>query len=54
MVPFVVLVLLIAGLITIPSKKGVYLETCPSPLAQNDHLKHKLSLCCYFVMKRDQ
>ena len=33
-------------------QKDIRLETRPSPLAQNDHLKLKLSLCCRFVMKR--
>jgi len=26
--------------------------SCPSSLAQNDHLKQKLSLCCHFATKR--
>ena len=52
MAPFIVLLLLIAILIILPGFKGFCLESCPSSLAQNDHLKPKLSLCCRFGRKR--
>ena len=44
MAPFVVIMLLIAILIILPGLKGDFLETCPSPLSQNDNLKPRLSL----------
>ena len=34
-------------------KVRICLETGPSPLAQNDHLKPKSSLSCRFEMKRE-
>lgn len=53
MAPFVVLILLIAILRILPGQKGGCLETRPSSLMQNDHLKPKLSLCCRFEIKRE-
>lgn len=54
MAPFVVLMIVIAILIILPGLKGICLETCPSRLMQNDHLKPKVSLCCRFVMKQER
>ena len=54
MVPFVVQMVLITIVITFPCLKVVCLETHPSPLVQNAHLKMKLSLSCLFAITREQ
>ena len=51
---FVVLMLLTAILIIRSGWKDVFLEIRPSPIAQNDHLKPKLSIWCRFAMKRER
>ena len=51
---FVVLMLLTAILIILSGWKDVFLEIRPSPIAQNDHLKPKLSIWCRFAMKRER
>ena len=54
MVPFVVQMVLITIVITFPCLKVVCLETHPSPLVQNAHLKMKLSLSCLFAITWEQ
>ena len=54
MVPFVVQMVLITIVITFPCLKVVCLETHPSPLVQNAHLKIKWSLSCLFAITREQ
>ena len=48
--PFVVQMVLITIVITFPCLKVVCLETHPSPLVQNAHLKIKWSLSCLFAI----